>query len=91
MSTYFCRKVEFLLSWNLVHAHAVERQAEQVCQLQGHVFGGGTVIAGQRGYGIQGIEQEVGFELDLQYFQLRVRQLRLQAATIALRVRWYLS
>ena len=51
---------------DFVDAHGIQREAQQVGQLQRHVLGGQAVIAGQRGDRVQGVEQEVRLELDLQ-------------------------
>ena len=69
---------ELLLQRDFVDADAVERHAQQVGELQGHVLGGFAVVAGQRGDGVQRVEQEVRLELDLQHFELRVGELRLE-------------
>src|SRR5208337_3035992 len=61
-----------------VDTDSVQREAQQVRQLQGHVLGGESVVAGQSGDGIQGIEQEMRLELDLQHLKLGVCELRFQ-------------
>src|SRR5208337_2992215 len=61
-----------------VDADSIQREAQQVRQLQGHVLGGEAIVAGQRGDGIQGVEQEVRLKLDLQHLKLCVRELRFQ-------------
>ena len=75
---YFCSIVSSRLSGTSCTPIGVEREAQQVGQLQRHVLGGRPVIARQRGNGVQGVEEEVRLQLDLQHFQLRVRQLRFQ-------------
>src|SRR5271165_1039617 len=67
-----------------VDAHTVQREAQQVRQLQGHVLGGESIVAGQRGDGIQGVEQEVRLKLDLQHLKLRVGELRFQLRRLQL-------
>src|SRR5580692_1928689 len=61
--------------WDLMHSHRIERESEQVGELKRHVLGGRPVVACQRGDRVQGVEEEVRFQLDLQHFQLRQRQL----------------
>src|SRR5271165_3361036 len=55
---------------HFVDTHGVQREAQQVRQLQSHVLGREAVVPGQGGDGIQGIEQKVRLELDLQYLEL---------------------
>src|ERR1039458_182113 len=68
------QKSQLAAERHFVDADRVERQAQQVRQLQCHVFGGGTIVSGQGGDVIQCIEKEVRFELNLQHLELRVRQ-----------------
>src|ERR1019366_674934 len=74
----FLQEGQLATERHLVDADRVERQAQQVRQLQSHVFGGGTIVSGQGGDGIQGIEQEVRFQLNLQRLELRISQLGFQ-------------
>src|SRR5271165_6839925 len=61
-----------------VDTNSVQREAQQVRQLQGHVLGGKSIVAGQSGDGIQRVEQEMRLKLDLQHLKLRIRELRFQ-------------
>src|SRR5208283_3621114 len=63
---------------HFVDTHGVQREAQQVRQLQSHVLGGEAVVTGQSGDGIQGVEQKVRLELDLQHLELGIRELRFQ-------------
>src|SRR5208337_538151 len=51
---------------HFVDTHGIQREAQQVRQLQRHVLSGEAVVAGQSGDGIQSVEQEVRLKLDLQ-------------------------
>ena len=63
MSMYFCRNSQFRLSVDFVDPDGIERDAQQVGQLQRHMLRRRTVIARQRGDGVQGVEQKVRLEL----------------------------
>src|SRR5271166_2957372 len=61
-----------------VDAHGIQRETQQIGQLQRHVLGSKSVVARQCGDGIQGIKQKVRLKLDLQYLKLGMGQLCFQ-------------
>src|SRR5690348_17379350 len=53
----------------------IERVAEQVTEAGEHALGPGRVSRGERGDGVQGVEQKVGVQLQAQGVELRSRLL----------------
>ena len=82
------QKQQLAAQRNFMHADRVERRAQQVGQLQRHMFGRRAIVPRQRRDGIQRVEQEMRFQLNLKHFELRVGQLSFELRRLQSRSRY---
>src|SRR5271165_5947925 len=74
----FLQERQLAAERHFVDAHGVQRETQQIGELQRHVLGGKSVVARQCRDGVQGVEQEVRLKLDLQHFKLGKGELGFQ-------------
>ena len=63
-------KVELALEGDLLVAHLVECDAEEIAEAKEDVFGGVRVFVHKDGGGLQGVEEEMRMELDAKHLEL---------------------
>src|SRR5688572_13018270 len=69
-------EIELLLQRHFLHAHALQRHAEQIAQPRDHRVGGVDIAMHQRRNGVQRVEQKVRLHLALQGMQPRFNEPR---------------
>src|SRR5579872_3835413 len=68
------QKLQFLLQRDLLRANAIEGHSQQDRKLERHSLCRGRVSPGQRGNGVQRVEQKMRLHLASQYLELCLRQ-----------------
>jgi hypothetical protein len=63
-------EVELALEGDLLVAHFVERDPEEIAESEKNVFGGVGVFVNEDGGGLQGVKEEVRMELDAKHLEL---------------------